>query len=786
MVNFIVPQIRELMDKPDNIRNTTIIAHMKHGKSTISDSLVAKAGIVIYNQYEDARYTDSRCSEQERRVTVKPTSSPLYYEHITSEKEKKDAYLINLIDSPGHIDFLSEVTAALRITDGALVIVDCIEGVCMQTEAVLRVAMIEKVKPILMINKLDTQILELQTDAEEMYKNFSKIIESANTVVSNYAQADMGDALFYPGKANVAFGSGKECWAFTLTTFAQIYSKKFKIDLEKIREKLWGDNYYDPQSRKWFKDSTNEEGEPLSRAFCAFIMEPIIKLSRSIMDGNTEQMNKILASIEISLSSEEKELNGRKLLKLIMSKWLNISDTLLEMMMLHLPSPKVAQQYRVNYLYEGPQDDEIAASFRDCNPKGPLIMYVSKLVPTSIRRFYAFGRIFGGTIQAGQKVRIMGPNYKHGKKDDLYEKSIQRTILMIDKNIEEISDVPCGNLVGLVGIDQYLVKTGTISDDERSHCIKSMKFSVAPVVQVAVEPKNLADLPRFIEGLRMLSKFDPLVMASSEENGQHLIAGSSELHIEVCLNDLRNEYANCEIKSSDPFVTYKETVTTPSKQVCFTKSANKHNKFYATAEPLVDELADLIDSRKLGPKDDIKEKQKVLCGDFRWDKTDAERVWAFGPDQQGANILVDATKGVQYMNEVKDSMISAFQWATKEGVMTDESMRSVRINIVDVYMMVDAIHRGDGQVIPAARRVYCAAELTAEPRMQEPIFLTEITFPADTKSSVYKCLNERRGVIIEEEPISGVPLIKIKAYLPVAESFGNFVVNLICNNPFLF
>jgi elongation factor 2 len=128
---------------------------------------------------------------------------------------------------------------------------------------------------------------------------------------------------------------------------------------------------------------------------------------------------------------------------------------------------------------------------RNCDAKGPLMMYVSKMVPTADKsRFFAFGIVFSGTISTGQKVRIMGGNYVPGKKDDLYCKTIQRTVLMMGRTIEYIPDVPCGNTVGLVGVDQYLVKTGTISDHEEAHCIRNMKYSVSPVVRVAVRAKN--------------------------------------------------------------------------------------------------------------------------------------------------------------------------------------------------------------------------------------------------------------------------------------------------------
>lgn len=180
-------------------------------------------------------------------------------------------------------------------------------------------------------------------------------------------------------------------------------------------------------------------------------------------------------------------------------------------------------------------------------------------------RFYAFGRVFSGTVSAGQKVRIMGPNYKPGSKTDLNIKGIQRTIIMMGGKVESVPDVPCGNTVGLVGVDQYLLKQGTIATAEDAHCIRVMRYSVSPVVRVAVDVKNANDLPKLVDGLKKLSKSDPLVLCITEETGEHIIAGCGELHVEICLKDLEEEYAKCPIKKGEPVVTYKETVTGESE-----------------------------------------------------------------------------------------------------------------------------------------------------------------------------------------------------------------------------
>jgi elongation factor 2 len=401
------------------------------------------------------------------------------------------------------------------------------------------------------------------------------------------------------------------------------------------------------------------------------------------------------------------------------------------------------------------------------------MVFISKMVPTNDKgRFYAFGRVFSGTVAGGQKVRIMGPNYKPGSKTDLNVKNIQRTVLMMGGKVEAVQDVPCGNTCALVGVDAYLIKQGTISDCEEAHTIKSMKYSVSPVVRVAVEVKNASDLPKLVEGLRKLAKADPLVLCESAESGENIVAGCGELHVEICLKDLEEEYAKCPLKKGEPVVTYRETVTAESSQVCLSKSPNKHNRIHCVAEPLGSELSNAIEEGTITATQDPKIRYRMMADDYEWDPNDAKKIWCFGPDTTGANLLVDTTSQVQYLQEIKDDMTSAFQWASKEGAMTEQNMRGIRFNIKDVTLHADAIHRGGGQIIPTARRVFYASQLTASPAFMEPIFLVEIQCPEDATGAIYSTLSQRRGEVIGEEQIAGTPLCLMKAYLPVAESFG--------------
>merc|ERR1719507_2371462 len=278
-------------------------------------------------------------------------------------------------------------------------------------------------------------------------------------------------------------------------------------------------------------------------------------------------------------------------------------------------------------LYEGPQDDEAAKGIKNCDPKGCLMMYISKMVPTSDKgRFYAFGRVFSGTVRTGLRCRIMGPNYVPGTKTDLYVKQIQRTILMMGRYVEAIESVPAGNIVGLVGVDQYLVKTGTISTYEHAHNMKVMRFSVSPVVQVAVRPKDPSQLPKLVEGLKRLSKSDPMVQITLSDSGEQVIAGAGELHLEICLKDLEEDHAQIPIIKADPVVTYRETVSEKSSMTSLAKSPNKHNRVFMEAEPMDNELVLEMEDDKVTPKaKDTKEQINYLAKEWSWNPDHAKK-----------------------------------------------------------------------------------------------------------------------------------------------------------------
>ncbi|KAM6109074.1 LOW QUALITY PROTEIN: elongation factor 2-like [Phoenicopterus ruber ruber] len=761
-VNFTVDQTRAIMDRKSNIRNMSVIAHVDHGKSTLTDSLVCKAGIIASARDGETRFTDTRKDEQERGITIKSMAISMHYELSDDDlafiKRWRDGsgFLINLIDSPGYADFSSEVTAALRVTDGVPVVAGCVSGVCVQTETVLRQAITERIKPVLTMNKMDRALLELQLDPEELYQTFQRIVENVNVIISTYGESETGPMGSSMVKKTLKLCSGgnpilenpsldmKQLHTFMAVQISgqpegAILQSPSTLTVSHFF--LWG--YFDPATGKFSKSATSPDEKKLPRTFCQLVLDPAFKIFDDIMNFKKEEAAKLIEKLDIKLDTEDRDKAGKPLLKAVMRRWLPAGDALLQIITLHLPSPVTAQKYRCELLYEGPPGDEAAMGY-------------SKKFREHV-------------------VRIMGPNYTPGKKEDLYLKPIQKTILMTGHYVEPIEDVPCGNIVGLVGVDQCLVKTGTITTFEHAHNMRVMKFSVSPVLRVAVEAKNPAGLPKLVEGLKHLAKSDPMVQCVIEESGEHIVAGAEELHLEICLKDLEDR-ACIPIKKSDPVVSYRETVGEESSQVCLPKPPTKHNRLYMKARPFPDGLAEDVDKGEVSSPQELTQRARYLAEQYERDVSEARKIWCFGPDGTGPNILVDITKGVQYLNEIKDSVVAGFQWAMKDGVLRQEKMRGFDIH--DVTLHADAIHHGGGgQLIPPARRVPYASTLTAQRRMMEPIYLVEIQCPEQVVGGIYGVLNRKRGRVFEESQVAGTPALVMKVYLPVNESFG-FTANL--------
>lgn len=280
-----------------------------------------------------------------------------------------------------------------------------------------------------------------------------------------------------------------------------------------------------------------------------------------------------------------------------------------------------------------------------------------------------------------------------------------------------------------------------------------------------------------VESLKRLAKSCPLAEVSLEDSGKHVVAGCGEEHMRMLRHDLEGEYLpGVPLKWDDPSVTYKETSTMESTQ-CLSKSPNKHNRLYMKAEPLDEKLNIAIEAQRIQPQMDQKTRARLLEKEFDWDKTQALKIWGFGPAPEesgaayGANILVDETKGIQYLNEIKESVNSGLLWATKQGPLCEENMRGIRFNLMDCKLHADSIHRGMGQIQPTARRVMYAALLTGGARLVEPVFNVSIDAQADCLPGIMQALGSCRGELVVSEDQG--ERIAVQAYVPISETIGH-------------
>ncbi|KIM39451.1 hypothetical protein M413DRAFT_446956 [Hebeloma cylindrosporum] len=731
------------MEDSRNVRTVAIVGGIDNGKTTLVDSMLSPF------LYETADFSAStmtvKATPVSTRFEVEPDNGIL--------KRFGKEFLINFIDCPGHLDLTEEVNAALHIADGTILVVDCSLGPDIHTETMLRRALAAKVRPALVINKFDLPLLEKDVDKEVIYQSLKRTVDDLTSMISSCPEPSLGDPQLFPEHGNVAFTSGLHGWGFTLRQFAGRYAKKFGIEEERILAKLWGENYFNPAIRKWTDKGMDADGQPLERAFNMLVLDPILNIvNEPVTTSDQKAVNMILKELGLHLSDQERGLEGKALLNAIMRNFLPAKESLLQMIVLHLPSPAVAQRYRVETLYEGPMDDESAVGIRECDPKAPLVLYLSKNLPSSEKgRFYALGRVFSGSVSAGCKVRVKGPHYRSNgyRKADLFLTTIEDALVVEGRSFRRVDSCVAGNIVVLPGVDKFSLKGGTITTSDDTANIRAIKPTMAPL-EVTVEVKKPVDHPTLVEGLQR------------------------------CPNriwDLVETYTNgLSLKISAPIVSYRETIMAESSITALVKSPDKHNRLFVKASPLGEDLTRAIENGAITSRDDFKARAQLLHEEYQWDLTEARKIWCFGPDATGPNLLVDVTRGVQYLNEIKHSSIAAFQWATKEGVLCEEKMHGVRLNILDVFMNSGAIHRGGGQIISTMRRAVYGASLFAQPTIQEPMYFVEIQFPETDLTMVTSCLQRRRARVLSEEQRQSLMTETLKytitASLPIIESFG--------------
>lgn len=775
----------DLMSFPEQIRNIALCGHLHHGKTSIMDMLVTQThdlskfmeGKTGKAHDETIKYTDTHILERERGLSVK--ASPM---SLLLQGTKGKSHLLNIIDTPGHVNFADEVAASLRLVDGVVLVVDVVEGVQVQTELAIKHAVLAGLPLVLMINKVDRLMLELKLPPNDAYFKLKHVVEEVNTFIENTIPGQGEKFRVSPEKGNVAFACSSMEWCFTLPSFATMYAENYpsaEFDVQEFSKRLWGDIYYNPGSRKFTRKGVEDRSK---RSFVHFVLEPIYKLYSHTLSESPSDLKKTLGSLGISLKPSQLKANAKDLLKLVCEQFFGPATGFVDMVVQHIPSPVQGARQKLEKYYTGPMDTKTAQSMLECDADGPLVVHVTKLFNTQdAQGFHSFGRVMSGTARPGQQVRVLGENYSIDDEEDMVNATIEQVWIAESRYNVPVSGMPAGNFVLLGGIDNSIMKTATViapklPDEEEAYIFKPVAHFFESVFKVAVEPINPSELPKMLNGLRHINKSYPLITTKVEESGEHVVLGTGELYMDCVLHDLRKLYAQMEIKISDPVTRFCETCVDQSAMKCYALTPNKKNKLTFVAEPLDDGIAEDIESGKVSIKDPVRKVGKFFEENYGYDILASRNIWAFGPDDMGPNILQNDTLpsdvDQKLLRSVKDTIRQGFSWGTREGPLCEEPIRNVKFKITDVELASEAIFRGGGQIIPTARRACYSSFLMAGPRLMEPMYSCTMLGPANSVSSLYTVLARRRGHVLSDAPIPGTPLYSVQGLIPVIDSFG--------------
>ncbi|GAB0194162.1 elongation factor-like GTPase 1 [Grus japonensis] len=717
MVLTSVEKMVGLQKKTSGIRNICILAHVDHGKTTLADCLISSNGIISSRLAGKLRYLDSREDEQVRGITMKSSAISLHF--VKGDQE----YLINLIDSPGHVDFSSEVSTAVRLCDGCIIVVDAVEGVCPQTQAVLRQAWLENIRPVLVINKIDRLIVELKLTPQEAYLHLKNILEQINAVtgvlftskvfeeradketenesISDTAPGDQiydwsagledtddSHLYFSPDHGNVVFASAIDGWGFGIEHFAKLYSQKIGIKPAVLLKTLWGDYYLNTKAKKIMKGDQSKGKKPL---FVQLVLDNIWSLYEAVMKRDKEKIEKIVTSLGLKIGARESRHADPKVhLNAICSQWLPISDAVLSMVCNKLPSPLDITAERVEKLmcvgartFDSlpPETQELKSAFMKCSSEGtaPVIVFVSKMFAVDSKAlphnkprpltqeeiahrrelakqrhaekmaanqgkelsekspsenssevttntgdtkdeeqhltgqveimtskamkqeadnkesFIAFARVFSGVVQRGQKIFVLGPKYDPAESlhklssqcsatDDLPLVphmtccTLENLYLLMGRELEDLEEVPAGNVLGIGGLQDFVLKSATLSTSPACPPFTPLNFEATPIVRVAVEPKHPSDMPQLVRGMKLLNQADPCVQVLIQETGEHVLVTAGEVHLQRCLDDLKERFAKVQISVSAPIIPFRETITRPPKVDMVNEEIGKQQK----------------------------------------------------------------------------------------------------------------------------------------------------------------------------------------------------------------
>ena len=671
---FVAEEVARIMKDVTKVRNVAIIAHVHHGKTTLTDSLLARSGIISKTVAGEALYTNYEQIEKDRRMTIKSANISLSFNYNGAD------HIINLIDTPGHVDFGGHVTRSMRAVDGVVLVVDPVEGIMPQTETVLRQALQERAKPVLFVNKTDRLLSELRLTQEQTMERLLKLINDLNAMIKRYAPEEFAEKwILKVGDGSVCFGSAYDKWAISShimnkykVTFKDIFTLSEKGDLAKLQEVA-----------------------PIDEATLSMIIE-------------------------------------------------------------HLPNPKQSQPYRMPKLWHGDFSTEDGKAMLAVDPTAKVNMIIFGITNDPHSGEVAIGRVFSGTVKKGTEVYVTGTPDKQ---------KLQQVNIFMGPERVIVDAIEAGNIAGLVGLKN--VSIGDTASENNITPFEMIKHYSQPVVTKAIEAKDTRDLMKLIEALRELSKEDQtIVVELNQETGEHLVSGMGELHLEIIETKIKDDY-KIPVTTSEPIVVYKETINKEVKDI-EGKAPNRHSRFYVNVGPLEPGVIEFIEQggMKSGrPKGKLFIDDLIKAGMKRDEAKGVAYVW-------NTNMLIDATHGVQYLDEVMELLTEGFEEAMKDGPLAREKCTGIKVLITDATIHEDPVHRGPAQIIPAMRRPIYAGMLTAGVELLEPKQKFTINIPQEYLSDIITFVQGKRGQVldIQQEQEQATVIAK----MPVAEVIKGF------------
>lgn len=765
---------------PERIRNVAFVGNLHTGKTSLVDLLVQETHIGIsaakkeLQEFKPLRYLDTHKLESERGVSIGAKMMTLL-----AQDSRDKSYILNVADCPGHPDFQDETETILSVVEGAVLVLDVLEGFTKRDKRILGLLIRRNLPFTVVLNKFDRLILELRLPPADFYHKVRYILDDINAFIYHheFIETFTHEKLVSPIKDNVVFSSTSLLACFTLQKFAELYLAKFgnvgNLGTDQLVKLLWGDFHYDKKTRRFSKLTSSSAQQ--KRTFVELVLEPLYKLVTYSLTSDPDGL-KLSAllwdNFGVNLPKASRKQDPQTLLRDVFGLVFDSTKDFTSLIVLAVPDPSSALSTKLAakglQILEYSNDD--------------LICEVPKMMIAADKKsFFSVVRVFQGKLEIGSKLKIVGGNYSETEEQSTVE--VTGLYLAGGRYKYGVSEVTAGNIAIVAGISAKIEKAcSAFGVNVTKLLLRPIHFTragVNSVYKVAVEPEHPLDLPKLVEGLKLLSKYYLSAMVVVEESGEHVVMAPGELYLDCVLHDLRYLFPDyLPIKVSDPMTRFSETSGERSVTKITTYGVNRKSLLSITAEPLGDKkLSKAIENGLISLAQPQKTTAKILRTEYGWDALAARSLWCFGPDDVVApsmlldDTLEEDTDKVALVSN-KDLICAGFKLAVNEGPLCDEPIRNTKFKILDAVINGSKLASSNGQLIPMTRNAVHTGFLTAGPKLMEPVYRVNVICTYKSVEAVHTMIGKRRGWTVSETPIPATPLYEVEGYVPVIDSIG--------------